>query len=360
MSSYKGVFVIRGINTSLEGPGPGDPDILTVVSFDEKEGMNSRECVMTGHPSAWKTKKGILYIPTVKGAAVFDLDRYRENIIAAAQPPPVIIENVIADNQSISLNGMLPAHTSVVEFYFTALSFTAPDKLRILYKLEGFNPQWQEALPRQNRMAVYVNLLPGDYCFNVIACNNDGVWNHEGARFNFRVKAPFYKGPVFYGLIFLMVCLIVGGTGWYLYSLAKKKRAEIAEKEKLEPKEKYKTSALLPETVEQVLPRLTRLMEEEKLFLDPDLTLKKLSERLQVHYNHLSQIINEHLGKSFNDYINAFRIEEAKQRLADPKEARKTVLEIAYDTGFYSKSVFNTAFKKFTGMTPSQFRKEQG
>ncbi len=363
MSSYKGVFVLRGINTSQEGPRLGDPDILTVVSFDEKEGMNSSECVMTGHPSAWKTKKGILYIPTVKGIAVFDLDRFWENIIAAAQTPPVVIENVIADNQSISLNGMLPAPTRMVEIYFTALSFTAPDKLRILYKLEGYDPQWQEATPeatpQQKRMVLYVNLAPGDYCFNVIACNNDGVWNHEGARFKFRVKAPFYKGPVFYGLLLLLVCLIAGGTGWYLYSRAKKKRAEIAEKEKSELKEKYKTSALLPETVEQVLPRLTRLMEEEKLYLDPDLTLKKLSERLHVHYNHLSQIINEHLGKSFNDYINAFRIEEAKQRLADPGEARKTVLEIAYDTGFYSKSVFNTAFKKFTGKTPSQFRKEQ-
>jgi ligand-binding sensor domain-containing protein/AraC-like DNA-binding protein len=359
MSSYKGVFVLRGINTFPGGPVPGAPGILTVVSFDEKEGMNSSECVMTGHPSAWKTKNGTLYIPTVKGAAVFDLDRYPENTAAAPQAPPVIIENVIADNQPVLLNGRLPAHTRVVEFYFTALSFTAPDKLRILYKLEGFNRQWQEALPRQNRMAVYVNLAPGNYCFNVIACNNDGTWNHEGARFKFRVEVPFHKRPLFYGLFLLVVGLIAGGTGWYLKSRAKKKRAQIAEQEKPEPKEKYKTSALLPETVEQVLPRLTRLMEDEKLYLDPDLTLKKLSERLQVHYNHLSRIINEHLGKSFNDYINTYRIEEAKKRLADPREARKTVLEIAYDTGFYSKSVFNTAFKKFTGMTPSQFRNEQ-
>jgi ligand-binding sensor domain-containing protein/AraC-like DNA-binding protein len=359
MSSYKGVFVLPAKNTFPGGPAPGPPDILTVISFDEKEGMNSSECVMTGHPSAWKTKNGTLYIPTVKGAAVFDLDRYPGNIAPAAQAPPVIIENVIADNQSISLNGRLPEHTRVVEFYFTALSFTAPDKLRIFYKLEGFNLQWQEALPQQKRMVFYVNLAPGDYCFNVIARNNEGTWNHEGARFNFRVEAPFYKRPVFYGLLLLVVGLIAGGFGRYLYSRAKKKRLEIAEKEKPEPKEKYKTSALLPETVEQVLPRLTRLMEEEKLYLDPDLTLKKLSERLQVHYNHLSRIINEHLGKSFNDYINTYRIEEAKKRLADPGEARKTVLEIAYDTGFYSKSVFNTAFKKFTGITPSQFRKEQ-
>jgi AraC-like DNA-binding protein len=92
--------------------------------------------------------------------------------------------------------------------------------------------------------------------------------------------------------------------------------------------------------------------------LNADLTLKKLSERLMIHYNHLSQIVNEKLQHSFNDFINKYRIEEACKKLLDPVEGKKTVLEIAYDTGFYSKSVFNTAFKKFTGMTPSQFKKK--
>ena len=101
-------------------------------------------------------------------------------------------------------------------------------------------------------------------------------------------------------------------------------------------------------------------MEEEKIFLDPDLTLQKLSQQLHVHYNHLSQIINKHMNKSFNDYINSYRIEEARKKLADPEESGKTILEIAYDTGFYSKSVFNTAFKKFTGMTPTQYKKTIG
>ena len=99
-------------------------------------------------------------------------------------------------------------------------------------------------------------------------------------------------------------------------------------------------------------------MKEEKIYLDPDLTLKKLSEKLFVHYNHLSQIVNDQLNQSFNDFVNNYRIAEAKFMLKDPEESEKTILEIAYDVGFYSKSVFNTAFKKFTGLTPSQFRKE--
>jgi AraC-like DNA-binding protein len=147
----------------------------------------------------------------------------------------------------------------------------------------------------------------------------------------------------------LIPAAAAAGALWF----RRKKR----ETEQVKPK--YKTSALLPETVEQVLPRLMKLMEEEKVFLNADLTLKSLAAGLNVHYNYLSQIINEQMKQSFNDFINSYRIKEAGKKLLDPAEKHKTVLDIAYETGFYSKSVFNTAFKKFTGMTPSAFRKEE-
>jgi AraC-like DNA-binding protein len=148
------------------------------------------------------------------------------------------------------------------------------------------------------------------------------------------------------------VLFAVVGVSWVLY----RKRSPKVGKEKKDER-KYKTSALLPETVKEVLPRLMQLIEEEKVFLEADLTLNKLAQQLNVHYNHLSQIINEHLKYSFNDFINRYRIEEAKKIMEKPGESKKTILEIAYETGFYSKSVFNTAFKKFTGKTPSQYRK---
>ncbi|UCH94195.1 MAG: helix-turn-helix domain-containing protein [Candidatus Aminicenantes bacterium] len=363
MSSYRGVFRVskKELNAFTDSKNQAD-SFITVVFFDEKEGMTSAECVMSGHPSAWRTSgQGVeekLYIPTSKGIAVFAPG----SITSAAKPPPpsVIIENVIADNQSIidmPSPSPLPPDTQVVEFYFTAINLKAPDKVRILYKLDGFDTQWQEASPQQRRMAFYLNLPAGNYCFNVTACSSDGVWNHQGARFQFKINSHFYKRPVFYGLVLLVLAVITAVISWFLY---KQKQVEAKKEEEKRKKEKYKTSALLPETVDQVLPQLTRLMEKEKAFLDPDLSLKKLSQQLHVHYNHLSRIINEHMGKTFNDYINSFRIEEAKAKLADPAEDQKTILEIAYDTGFYSKSVFNTAFKKFTGMTPSQFRRKIG
>lgn len=364
MSSYRGVFRVSKKELSdFTDKKNQEVPFITAVSFDEKEGMPSGECVMAGHPSAWKTrnqgKQSKLYIPTIKGIAVFDFGTPATLMPGVKPlPPPVIIENVIVDNQSIIDLSSLPIlspQTQVVEFYFTAVNFTAPEKVRILYKLDGFDTQWQESSPQQKRMAFYLNLPAGDYSFNVAACSNSGVWNHQGARFEFRINTHFYKRPVFYLLILLGTALVGGLIYWLLY---KQKKIKSGKQEEERKKEKYKTSALLPETVEEVLPKLTRLMEQEKVFLDPDLNLQKLSQQLHVHYNHLSRIINEHMGKSFNDYINSYRIEEAVKKLADPVESQKTILEIAYDTGFYSKSVFNTAFKKFTGMTPSQYKKK--
>jgi AraC-like DNA-binding protein len=109
--------------------------------------------------------------------------------------------------------------------------------------------------------------------------------------------------------------------------------------------------------MDEVTPRLLRHMEEDKLYLDPGLTLKKLAHELRIHPNHLSRIINERFSLSYNDFVNRYRIAEAQKMLSDPQNKEMNILGIVYETGFYSKSVFNTAFKKFTGKTPSEYRK---
>ena len=121
--------------------------------------------------------------------------------------------------------------------------------------------------------------------------------------------------------------------------------------------EKYKTSRLDKEMADKTKEKIKTLMTSDKLYLDPDLTLKDLSSRLKIHSNYISRIINEQFEMSYNDYINMHRIEDVKEKLSDPEKNTKTVLEIMYETGFYSKSVFNTAFKKFTGLTPSEYRR---
>jgi AraC-like DNA-binding protein len=121
---------------------------------------------------------------------------------------------------------------------------------------------------------------------------------------------------------------------------------------------KYERSALTPERSDAFLKRLIDVMESEKPYTDGELTLPRLAARLSVSTHHLSQVINERLERSFSDFVNSYRVEEAKRRLADPAAGHYSLIAIAEDVGFNSKSSFNAAFKKQTGMTPSEFRKQ--
>lgn len=122
------------------------------------------------------------------------------------------------------------------------------------------------------------------------------------------------------------------------------------------PARKYGRSALTPERADTFLKRLLDVMESEKPYTDGELTLPKLAARLSVSTHHLSQVINERLGQSFSDFVNSYRVGEAKRMLSDPAAGHYSVLAIGEEVGFNSKSSFNTAFKKQTGMTPSEFR----
>lgn len=105
----------------------------------------------------------------------------------------------------------------------------------------------------------------------------------------------------------------------------------------------------------QVLARLSKLMDEDALYLEPALTIAQVARRSGYPEYLVSATINRRCGCSFWDYINQQRIEAARRRLADPDDAR-TILDIAYACGFTSKSTFNTAFKRETGTTPSAYR----
>ena len=119
---------------------------------------------------------------------------------------------------------------------------------------------------------------------------------------------------------------------------------------------KYEKSTLTPERAEKYVNKLVHCMQEKKPFTDGDLNLQSLAATLSIPPHHLSQIINERLGQTFADFINSYRVEEAKQRLLDPAFSHLSLLGIAIEVGFNSKSSFNSVFKKHTNMTPSEFR----
>jgi len=125
----------------------------------------------------------------------------------------------------------------------------------------------------------------------------------------------------------------------------------------IEEKQKYMHSRLTQSDKDRYLKRLQSYMLGEKPYLNPLLTINKLGRAISISPRDLSQIINEELGQNFYDFVNRFRVEEAKRYLNDPSNRTKNILDILLDVGFNTKSVFNRVFKKQTGLTPSEFKK---
>ncbi|OJJ15255.1 hypothetical protein BKI52_38210 [marine bacterium AO1-C] len=123
-------------------------------------------------------------------------------------------------------------------------------------------------------------------------------------------------------------------------------------------KEKYQTSPLTTDQKSHYKHLLLNHLETHQAFTNNELTLKALSEQMGVSAYHLSQVMNEELGKNFYELINHYRVEAVKTSLANPRAHQTNLLSIAYDAGFNSKSSFNRIFKKSTGLTPSEYRKK--
>ena len=133
------------------------------------------------------------------------------NISTNALPPPVLIRSVRADGKEPGLlkNLVLPPRTTDLQISYTALNLSAPERVRFRYRLEEVDKDWQDAGTR--REAFYTRLGPGKYHFRVIACNNDGVWNEEGARLDFNIAPAWYQTIWFRGLYLLAFFTMLWG-----------------------------------------------------------------------------------------------------------------------------------------------------
>jgi AraC-like DNA-binding protein len=120
--------------------------------------------------------------------------------------------------------------------------------------------------------------------------------------------------------------------------------------------EKYKRSGLSDKLADDIGKKLRNFMASEKPYLDSDLTMQKLAEIMNVSNHNLSEVINSKLNFSYYDFINSYRVEEFKNRIADSANDRYNILSVAFDSGFKSKGSFNSIFKKNTGMTPSEYK----
>jgi len=170
------------------------------LEFSAADGLRSRETATNSHPSAWRSRDGRLWFATPKGLVEADPAHFPVNAV----PPPVELERFAVDDVSQTLPGpenfvRVPAGHEHFQFDYAGLSFTAPQKVRYRYMLEGFDRGWTEAGAR--RTAYYTNIRPGRYTFRVQAANNDGLWNTAGAALSFELRPHFYQTVWFYALL---------------------------------------------------------------------------------------------------------------------------------------------------------------
>jgi AraC-like DNA-binding protein len=191
--------------------------------------------------------------------------------------------------------------------------------------------------------------------------------NTEKINFAWLQYLIYWIGAIWIGvlisnetLIFSTVVLLVGFIGFFgirqttiFHSVSREPSIVGAEDDA--GKKKYQKSGLNEETAVILHNNLTQLMQQEKVFRDSELSLSDLAARINTPPNYLSQVINDREGKSFYDYINTLRVEEFKRLAAGPDSRKYTLLGLAQECGFNSKSTFNRYFKKVTGTSPSQF-----
>ena len=186
----------------------GKVSFLSPLSYGAAEGMRSTES-NGGSPGAWAARDGRIWFPTLRGVVAID------PAAGNRLPPPVAVEEAWANKFTLARNGhtSVPPGNNTFDFRFTALSFSAPEKLHFKYRLEPFDKDWVDA--RTRRTAHYTNMDPGEYSFHVLAANNFGIWSDQEASVRFVLRPHFYQTTWFRGLCVAVLLAMI----WVLHQL---------------------------------------------------------------------------------------------------------------------------------------------
>lgn len=190
--------------SELEEVANGKRATVSASAFGRADGMATKQCNGGLQPAGWRTKEGKLLFPTAEGVVVVT-PAATERVVR--RPPSVLIESISVDGESVPIGQaiVLGSRQRRVEFSYVGLSFIEPEKVRYRYRLNGFDKDWVEAGTVQR--ASYTNLDPGEYQFEVLASNGDGVWSAAGPSIPVSREGAFFRSLWFQ---LLMVAALLG------------------------------------------------------------------------------------------------------------------------------------------------------
>jgi signal transduction histidine kinase/ligand-binding sensor domain-containing protein len=261
ISSHGGI--IRVSKAVLNLCADGVVRQLYCQSYGTGDGLPTIECSGGLQPAGSRTADGRLWFPTTKGLVVVNPQDVGTNQMV----PPVVIEKLLVDER-VAFDGTVPLPLQIspgrhrFEFQYTGLSYVNPDKVRFRYRLNGLETGWVDA--QQNRVAYYDYIPPGIYDFQVIACNNDGIWNETGANINFAVL-PFFWQTWWFRILGGGMILAVGGiVMWYDTRRRMQFRLERIERQHALENERSRIAHDIHDDLGSTLTRITMISESVK------------------------------------------------------------------------------------------------
>lgn len=211
--------IMRIAKQQLNDFADGRLRTLHCRTYGKPDGLPTRECTIGSQPGACFTAGERAWFATVKGIATTVPSELTPN----PHPPPVVIQSILIDGRSPVPQGVRPAIPSPLvipprserlEIHFTSLNLGAPDRALFRYRLESHEKNWTE--PETTRSVTYTRLPPGEYRFQVTACNEDGLWNEDGATLAIIVQPPFWRTWWFITSATIVLLALITGTVHYL------------------------------------------------------------------------------------------------------------------------------------------------
>jgi signal transduction histidine kinase/ligand-binding sensor domain-containing protein len=242
-----------------------DGQLMTVhcLSFGKGDGLPTLEFSGGLQPAGCKTADGRLWFASNKGVVVVDPKDVKLNALA----PPVVIEEVQVDGKAMEgLAGQtadrplrIPPGRHRLEFIYTGLSYTAPEKVRFRYRLEGLDGEWTEAGGK--RSATFDYVPPGQYAFHVLACNDAGVWNEQGAAVDFVLLPYFWQTWWFRTFLAVLALGLVGAGIWLDTRRRMRRKMEAMERKEAIELERSRIARDIHDELGSHLTRITMLSE---------------------------------------------------------------------------------------------------